>query len=92
MKKVPLSKIIAILALFWIVLSFAWTWLLMLFPWEPVQREATKTLSDDALQELIDSANTWSLEEWINNLNIIEDNEWSIDLSQDEVMPDSTVE
>jgi len=54
MKKNMTVKIIAFLALFWIIISVVWTWILVFFS-DNNYTETENTLSPEDLQKIIDS-------------------------------------
>jgi hypothetical protein len=57
MKKNAITKIIAGLAFFWIVLSIVWTWLLIIFNEPQTQEFSPEQLAE--IQKMIDSQ-TWA--------------------------------
>lgn len=77
-KKDKWMKIMAFLALFWIIIWIIWTWLLIIFNWwQSVETEQTLTPEQyQQLQEMIKSQ-WWS---WTLN-NTWTTNTWSISLS-----------
>lgn len=66
MKKNITVKIFAFLALFWIVISIIWTWI-MIFLWgNSTNTEKQDSLTQEDLQKMIDSwkikiTNSWSI-------------------------------
>jgi len=66
MKKNTLTKAFALIALFWIIASIIWTWILLFFWWN--NHSATEnTLTPEELQRIIDSQEvkigTWNTQE-----------------------------
>jgi hypothetical protein len=57
MKKNAITKVIAGLAFFWIVLSIVWTWLLIIFNDNQTQEFSPEQLAE--IQKIIDSQ-TWA--------------------------------
>lgn len=68
MKKNIAVKIIAGLALFWIILSVVWTWILVFFS-SNTTTKIENTLTPEDLQKIIDSQKvqnwTWTSDLWI---------------------------
>lgn len=71
MKKNAMTKIIAGLAFFWIILSIVWTWLLIIFNEPQTQEFSAEQMAE--IQQMIDSqsgATTHSWEVTIPEANI----------------------
>lgn len=54
-------KIMAFLALFWIIVSVIWTWLLVVFSWDSNQEVKLTQKQIEQIQNMI---NSWSLTTW----------------------------
>ena len=73
MKKNITIKIFAFLALFWIIVSVVWTWILI-FMWGDEVTQEEKVFTQEEIQKLIDSWNitsTWEIT-WSPEIEIIE--------------------
>ncbi len=68
MKKNIAVKVVAFLALFWIIISVVWTWILILL-WDNNQAETN--LSLEQIQKIIDDEKakvlTWTTNTWNQN-------------------------
>ena len=74
MKKNPMAKIMAILALFGIIVWIIWTWLLVIFSWGQTSNHQQQ-LSEEELQELLNNleqSNSWTTNSWSLEINITE--------------------
>ena len=70
MKKNKTSKIIAFIALFWIIIWIIWTWILIIF-WNQNTINNSEWITEEQLQELIRSQ-SWMIinnEQWDTNIN-----------------------
>lgn len=68
MKKNITTKILAFIALFWIIISVLWTWILIFF-WGNNEYVIENELTPEDLQRIIDSQKiniwSWSTGSWI---------------------------
>lgn len=69
MKQSKMTKIVAIFALFWIIISVIWTWILVFYEMYFSSNNTEVSLTQEQLQEIIKSYSwtTWSWE-------LVEDN------------------
>ena len=79
MKKNKITKIIAFIALFWIIIWIIWTWILIIF-WEETNIKNSEETTENEFKNLIKS------QTWINmnygSWNIESSNSWSIILEE----------
>lgn len=84
-KKKHITKIMAFLALFWIIIWIIGTWLLIIFWWQNSQTQTLTPEEYEQLQELIRSQ-SWSIE--ISTWTTIIENSWAIVQPEIEVSTD----
>jgi len=72
MKKKSTAKIVAFLALFWIILWIVWTWVLVIFSWNNWSvnnNSEKKQLTQKDLQKIINNGKINTNEKWLENTN-----------------------
>ncbi len=73
MKKNIVAKVMAFIALAWIIISIIWTWLLIIFS-SSSTNNWSETLTQEDLQKLLENSWTWN---FIENIDI-ETSSWMI--------------
>lgn len=60
MKKQSWAKIVAFLALFWILIWVVWTWILIIFSWNntSINTENNENITREDLQKIINNSKT----------------------------------
>ena len=96
MKKNKISKIVAFIALFWIIIWVAWTWFLIIF-WNNNSNTSlpSQEITQEQLEEFIKSqswttlnTNSWSINTWTwTTINFaswsLNSNSWSVEIKWD---------
>jgi len=74
MKKQSWAKIVAFLALFWILIWIVWTWILIIFSWNntSINSENSENITKEDLQKIINNSKinenlnwSWNTNTWI---------------------------
>jgi hypothetical protein len=88
MKKKMLPKIMAFIALFWIIISFIWVWILSILSPGKTNNNTNTTMTKEELEEFVRNYKTssWTIKTSSWNINILTnswiiDNTWSINIS-----------
>lgn len=82
MKKNIFAKIVAVIALFAIVMSVVWTWILLIYEsLNPSSIPKKQEINQDELQDILKKYSSWNTLSWVitNSWNInIKNSSWSL--------------